>query len=159
MPSHVRDITNELLAALRTDWGVYDLSTVTGTPRVRLGIAVEPPVDTPFVWLAVPESIETSHEGAPLRSYAQIGTFEYHAFCPSDSLENDERILDGYDFHEEMERVITLAWRNPANVELFKLTHLLCTITESVGQAADIPDTLVSVKGQISYRRIAVGGI
>ncbi len=159
MASFARNVMTELLAVLRSDWGDYDLSTVSGTPKVEIGRAIGPPMSPPFLYLSIPKRISSQYGEASLGQYDQTAEIHFQGFVPSDSLAREERVLDGLDFVEELERKITVAHVTAANVTLYNLLSLLVEDVDVEGDVVDMPDTMIMVEGVIRYRRITSTGI
>lgn len=149
MASHARLVLTDLLTALRTDLGDYDLSTVSSTPRVVIADGGAPPVGPPYVLISAP-AVESSYS-APLTEYHVTGTCEWWAYVAATTESTEGRAFAALDFADEIVTAVENAHANVAFTTLYALTVLLCSWDQVFSDGPDIPPGMAIVHGTIRY--------
>lgn len=149
MSSHPRLVLTDILAILRADLGVYNLSTANGTHKVQLGEGRDPLIRPPFVWIAGPK-VRSSNEAA-LTEIHKEGEILWRAFAAAPTFSTEARMFAALDLGEEIVGALHNGHANPAFSTVFQLTTLLVDINDVYGDGPDLPDGCGCVDGTIRY--------
>ncbi len=147
MASHASLILADLLTALRADLGVYDLSTVSSTPRVVIADGGHPPVSPPYVLISAP-SREPSYSG-PLTEYHVVYSCEWWGFAGAAAETTESRAMAALDLASEVVAAVQAAHASPSFTTLYTLTVLLMGWDNVFSDGPDIPPGLAMVHGTI----------
>lgn len=156
MASFVRDLTADLLTALRIDHsgvgGVYDLSTVGGTPRVDNIDSSLPSIEAPYVELAFGRCVPSYGPEATLDGYRNTYTYEWwgYAHVIDEEPTANERLFAAADLANDVVSAIENAHRNVAFTALYECTEVLVTLDDLFGDGNDIPSAVGVAHGTIT---------
>ena len=158
MASHARLVLTDLLTALRTDLGDYDLSTVNGTPKVVVADGPEPPVGPPWVALAAP-AVEPHYDGGSLDEYRVTGVLQWYA-CAAFTAETPEsRAYAALDLASEVVARVHTAHRTSSFATLYALPKLLVVLDDVFGEGPGVPPGAGMAQGRILYEAVLSRGI
>ncbi len=158
MASAARLVLTEVLAAVRVDLGVADLSTVDGTPRAVIADGGHPPANPPYLLLSAPNEAYSYDNGAPLTEYHVNGELEWWVFWASDTDDIEARAFDGVDLATAVVDAVHAAHANPTFPTLYALTVLLCSWDAVIADEPEIPNFMPCIHGTIRYETDRVRG-
>lgn len=151
MAAHARAVLADLLTALRTDLGDYDLSTTNSTPRVVIADGGVPPIGPPYLLISAPKCQITSQPGAPLTEYHVVGSLEWWAYVAATTESTEARALAALDFADEIVTAIQNAHHSSSFATLYALTILEADWDEVFADEPDIAPGMAIVHGAIRY--------
>lgn len=141
MAAFLGGLLADMLTALRTDLGAYDLSTVSGTHRVMLaedGFPVT--LAPPFVAIGSPEPVRVDYsDGAPLTQYRVAAEIPIFCFAPATADTPSSRMLAALDLASEVVTALQDMHANPAYIYGFDLVVLTAEVQAVYGGQQDQP--------------------
>jgi hypothetical protein len=155
--SHARAVLAELLTVLRADLGTYDLSTVTGTPRVVIADGGPPQCAPPYVLIAAP--VLRSTYDANLAEYLVRGEIEWWGYVAPTTSDTEARTYAALDLASEVVSAIETAHADPARTTLHTLTTLLPDLVEVFGDGPEVPPGCGIVHGILTYTAVRTVGV
>ena len=156
MGAAFRDLLSDLYEVLRVDHsaaveysGTYDLSDVSGTPRVVWGEGFPKHV-VPAVLLSGLQ-LRTAYSGANIGEYEERGRIEWWGICASPDLTPENRALAAVDLANDVISSIQTARQDQSYPALFGLTECLVTLEDVFGDAQDMAPGYAVAWGYIDF--------
>lgn len=161
MATHIEELYNDLLLALRAAHTYVDLSTSNGTPRVIVDGKAELPTRAPWLVLGPPQDLSVTVDEVGHRHYRVQFKVLWVGYVAAATDSTFDRTLRATELADDVIRAVNTAWTTTNGT--YDFIHLVTELTHRcptlIGGSSGDGLAVASAEGEIEFNYSALDGI